>query len=834
MVSQLFFTQLFSSVHQNIPTTDNFFSHELVNNQPNQNFGAFGYGLHEALLVSNEIIELDIINVADGIMEGYLYSFNLIKEITQNARYDPETGEVDWDLLFSKSPTTYNLGLHALDMIVILGQAYLQTDRIDYLAQSKKILDDWIDYSYLETTSKFCWNEHAVAYRVHNIIYFLSIREEMGEPNIIYDVAFVERVVESLILHGTFLADDVNYLPNSNHGLMMDRALIALSLFLIQDEHSSYWYEKGFSRLEQQMAEQFTEKGVHVENSPAYAWTVIVWFLNIEAFLNQFDLSLNMDERIKKAQEAYILQIEPNLYLPQLGHTDYTKFVPTDEWYSTEKASLNYIITQGQQGEPPEDSFTVFPEAGLAITRQGWLPADQFEETTWALIKGGYIGGTAHKQNDDLSFVLYANGHEVFVDPGFYNYEAENPIHQYLESALAHNTVIVDNYSFLSTELGDSKVKFAGWQSTEDYDYIVSVNHLYHGVSIRRHFIYIKPDLFIIFDDIIAEGEHDYSQLFHLSEFMQIEEVNQENARLVSNQSALQVELMQWLGTDDVDLKSGIVDGLPQSVISREFNQTIDSATIQFSKNGTNVQFLTSITLLNHDEIETKIEDAHVDKGENQIILEFDNGSELTIPMIEFEDEIEVGSNGIVEIFEDIHAEISTQKTEDNFWSFDINPLTQPENFQYAWLIYKDGELIEKTPFDNTSSRTYFFTEPGLYIFRIWIKNMTTLEVFHSNIEQINISEISLSESRLALNTAEFQIALASEETYQYAWYIYRNGVLIERIWYSDPSQLTYTFIKNGYYKIKVFVSIKPDEEKLFSSFFDPIRIDCYQEMIMD
>ncbi len=640
IISQLFLTQHFTPIYKNPTTFDNIFNNAQILQNTYSNHYTFGYGLEEALLVSNQIEKINIIEVADGIMDGYLYSFNLVKEISQNARYDPETGEVDWDILFSKSPTTYNLGIHTLDLIVILGQAYLLSAENDYLEQAKKILINWIDYSTSETTSKYCWYDHAVSYRVHNIIYFLSISQVIQDPNTIYTDEFVGQVVESLIQHGAFLANDYYYLPNHNHGLMMDRALIALSLFLINDQRSSYWYEKGFSRLAQQMAEQFTDKGVHVENSPAYAWTVIEWFLNIESFLNQFNLSLNMDEHIKKAQEAYILQMEPNLYLPALGHTVYSKFVPTDAWYSTEQPYLNYIITQGQEGDPPEETFTVFPEAGIAITREGWLGEDSFEEMTWALFKAGYIGGTAHKQNDDLSFVLYANGHEVFVDPGFYNYEAEDPIHQYLESALAHNTVIVDGYSFLSTELGDSKVYIAAFETTEDYDYIVSVNHLYNGVSIRRHFIYIKPDTFIIFDDIIAEEEHDYAQLFHLSEYMQILNVDQGNALLISNQFPFQmelmqiedinqdnsnqlpfqVELMQWLNPGDISLKTGVQEDIPQSVISRKFNETIDSTTIQLSKNGADVQFLTSISILNGDETATKIENAIMSFASNYVI----------------------------------------------------------------------------------------------------------------------------------------------------------------------------------------------------------------------
>ncbi len=40
---------------------------------------------------------------------------------------------------------------------------------------------------------------------------------------------------------------------------------------------------------------------------------------------------------------------------------------------------------------------------------------------TWTMFKAGYLSKT-HKHADDLSFMLYSKGYDIFVDPGWYNY----------------------------------------------------------------------------------------------------------------------------------------------------------------------------------------------------------------------------------------------------------------------------------------------------------------------------------------------------------------------------------------------------------------------------
>ena len=85
------------------------------------------------------------------------------------------------------------------------------------------------------------------------------------------------------------------------------------------------------------------------------------------------------------------------------------------------------------------------------------------------LNESGYLSST-HKHADDLSFVLYTKGHDIFIDPGMFNYMTGNEVHDYLISALAHNTVTVDELTYSVSMSNSSKVGLYEYKKEDGYE----------------------------------------------------------------------------------------------------------------------------------------------------------------------------------------------------------------------------------------------------------------------------------------------------------------------------------------------------------------------------
>ena len=67
---------------------------------------------------------------------------------------------------------------------------------------------------------------------------------------------------------------------------------------------------------------------------------------------------------------------------------------------------------------------------------------------------------------------------------------------------------------------------------------------MYNGVEIDRHF-YCLGDAIILYDDIEAEEEHEYSQLFQLSESMELLSHNDTEAILALADTGYVVRIKQ-------------------------------------------------------------------------------------------------------------------------------------------------------------------------------------------------------------------------------------------------------------------------------------------------
>lgn len=543
----------------------------------------------EVVRIANQMLAGKLIVNADAFKEPLLYS----------------SAHFDWNVQYTNSPNTYQLYLQSLQPLAYLSKAYELTGNSAYLVSGEAFLRSWICYKNdkkLSEKNPFLWYDHGTALRAENIIYFLLSYERalLLKPTL-------RRELDALLYeHGAFLSEEKHYTKNHNHGIFQDRALLHIAYFL-RNEHAGAWVKLSRARIQEQFDYAFNDEMVHVENSPGYQIGVMGLFMDISDLLtlNEDPFGEEIADKISLAAEFMAYVVKPNGYVAAIGDTnsrssEESLFNETVSLHVFQNPHLTYAATQGKEGEKPEKRAKFYPKSGYYLSRSSWEKA-QYVDATWVMFKAGYTSRT-HKHADDLSFMLYSKGTDIFVDTGWYNYMIGDPYRDYFISANAHNTVIVDGKTYSPIVENRDKTGILEFDENEKYDYVLGFNEMYSGVSIDRHFYYLRDNAILIYDNIKSKEKHIYSQLFHLGEKLKI--IAQSSNEIVAQigNSGYKVRIRQ-LGQDA--LASVLTESTKEPLygnFSSIMNLVEPIHTLKFDIYADNADFVTLVTIENEGE----------------------------------------------------------------------------------------------------------------------------------------------------------------------------------------------------------------------------------------
>lgn len=474
---------------------------------------------------------------------------------------------IDWEYEHPHSTATYQVYLHSLDTIMYLCNQYTVTKEAQLLEKAFQILNDWLKYdnSSSKNAPPKMWYDHPASCRALTITFFYMQAKEMLPLN-------EELIYDCLVKHAQFLYQDEIYKPN-NHGIMVDRALILLSIVLATHKDAKKWQSKALSRIKEAFNRDFSCKGTHLENSPTYHTLVMNLFISTEEFLKKNNLTLGeaFHNRLKLAEKYFQYLAKPNKILPMLGDSS------SQTKISSKKNYNNFLDIH----------------AGIAIFQH--LNEKNPKLSTWLTFTCGY-GSKTHKHLDDLSFNLFWKGKDIFIDSGRYNYDKKNKYRSYMTSPLAHNTIAIEGLTYkLETPINDQKkIAITDFDNNSIYNYVKGRNIKYKGREIYRTLIFLKSNFIIIFDKIISSKNNKGLQLFNLAPHIEVEEVKDKSVSLKAGK--YKVEVTSLLEIDDISIYHGDKE-TPRAIISQKFAKLTDISQIEFSKQGTNLDFLTLIKL---------------------------------------------------------------------------------------------------------------------------------------------------------------------------------------------------------------------------------------------
>ncbi len=152
-----------------------------------------------------------------------------------------------------------------------------------------------------------------------------------------------------------------------------------------------------------------------------------------------------------------------------------------------------------------------------------YLRSDWGRNADYLHVRCGGLGG-GHGHFDKLHIDLVVNGEDFLMDAGRYTYVAGKERFR-LKSAAAHNTVTVDGreYTHCLDAWGVSGLGMAvnpGYcKQKGKYTYIQCghTGYMQQGVLVNRKILAIGTKTYIICDEFYGNGEHCYSQHFHMA-----------------------------------------------------------------------------------------------------------------------------------------------------------------------------------------------------------------------------------------------------------------------------------------------------------------------------
>lgn len=160
----------------------------------------------------------------------------------------------------------------------------------------------------------------------------------------------------------------------------------------------------------------------------------------------------------------------------------------------------------------------VFPLRGSAALRSGWTPDD----TVISIRVGPWFN---HEHHDQGNFLVAAFGEELIGEGGYADYYKDPRYGDYFSQAPAHNTVLLDDNPFSQGDYDgrywkafQSHPSFRRHLFSDEIDYLsANLGPAYKQRLSRyvREYLFLKPDLLIIRDQLRSTVPHRFSWLLH-------------------------------------------------------------------------------------------------------------------------------------------------------------------------------------------------------------------------------------------------------------------------------------------------------------------------------
>ena len=473
---------------------------------------------------------------------------------------DPLSG-LDWPLSYHADVNLFrNDGsdvrvvweLNRLAHLITLGRAYAITDDPTFSAEFFRQVAGWRKQNPVGRGVN--WNcAMEVALRAMNLLAAFALFLRAPQMN----EAELAELLKMFDQHGAHIRRNLEFsnIATSNHYLSDVAGLLWLGVMLPELEAARDWREFGLRELVNEMDKQVLPDGADYEASTGYHR------LKLELFLYSFVLchlnGTTVEEKYWNKLRGMIgyvhAYLRPDGRAPLIGDSDSGQALPIvrragdDHAYVVALAAAVFQEPRFKiaSSEPPEELLWILGERGVRDYES--LPLSETPQSQAFPDAGTYVlrnddlyllfntsgsgvnGRGSHGHNDALSIEVSACGSAFIVDPGSYVYTADLKARHRFRSTAYHSTVEIDGLEQNTTDeqapfiIGNEAApRVISWESGPETDVVIAEHTGYqrlpHLLTHRRTVRFEKRQRFWkIEDELLGEGEHDFSFRFHFA-----------------------------------------------------------------------------------------------------------------------------------------------------------------------------------------------------------------------------------------------------------------------------------------------------------------------------
>ena len=248
---------------------------------------------------------------------------------------------------------------------------------------------------------------------------------------------------------------------------------------------------------------------------------------------------------------------------------------------------------------------------------------------SYITVCGGQNYNSVIKHSDLLSFTWNYKGNQLFCDAG----GGTDELFEYACSAAAHNTLICDDYNPVIPAYYD----FTSIDSFKSENNVVVINMshaLINGVLIKRHFIFIKPNVVILVDKAESKDLHKFSQNFLIGSKYEYSNLNRGISFLVSD--SLTMNIIEHVNAEStINIISGDENSYCGNVI-KNMKELSPGLNLSISEKGRNVIFITSIDITDNSVTNNGLPEhsvKNVSEIDGKVNIIFNDSSTMTIDL---------------------------------------------------------------------------------------------------------------------------------------------------------------------------------------------------------
>ncbi len=476
------------------------------------------------------------INVADQVLDQYFLFRNDWDMEKTNIPHQFK-GEIDWKAMPNGDfEWCYMLNRHKF--WVDLGKAYFLTGKEKYAKAFVDQVTHWVAENPLgDNLKNYTWRRIEAGIRCEN---WIKAYEYLKGSKYITP-EFMALFIRSLHQHGEYINSSFsNFSQTSNWGVIEYNGLFTLACYFTEFKEASQWQQDAINKLNTCINLQILDDGSQWEQSPMYHNEVFHCYLNIKksAQCRHIELPQGMVQKIKDMAYANIKWQKPNYHQPLLGDSDDTNLRgilttaahlfkdPVIKSRAFKKLDYETFLSAGIKQAKEYTGLAVKEPDFLSVYQKG--SGDFYMRDTWqenATYTGFHLKklGCGHGHDNILHFTIYANHRDYLVDGGRYTY-VNNEWRDLFKSNISHNTLGVDHLpnsvyanSWVNKYEARSQGIYTNISTTFDYGEAenTAYKRLEDPVSMKRRLLFLKPNIWLVFDSFQGKEVHTYSQYFN-------------------------------------------------------------------------------------------------------------------------------------------------------------------------------------------------------------------------------------------------------------------------------------------------------------------------------